>query len=378
MADDAKTLCQPACSAEAIEETIKDSPTIKGLEQKDKEIIREIVKVEWDVTNINNKITQINNNITNIKNINNEQSIEIWEINDNITMIKSWNHKQEQIIEGMKAKVIIDHIYNNFDEWCENVYIPQAYHIKNKFSMGDIYINVCASRTATNATYVNIRNENKVNEFSANDWQELYYSAPADVLVAIGIDPIVVTHPYKHEWVISLQKERFADFISQLEYLDLTKVDVSLWDVYFNPVFKESITIQENLNVGDTINTKNLNVKHDATINHAEIKNACIHNMVCDTTFKRNVTVKGWMVIQNNLNVKGNSEVTNLHVSGHVHFPDETHIKIDGINLSAWLEQYVQVHGCIDANTTTDVVNPGQQIIFEMMPGGAAGWPTTP
>jgi hypothetical protein len=77
----------------------------------------------------------------------------------------------------------------------------------------------------------------------------LYYSAPADVLTIIGIDTVEVTHPYKHEWVISIVPDKLADMLANLKAVDLSKVDVTLGDVYFNPIIKESVTIQENLTV---------------------------------------------------------------------------------------------------------------------------------
>ena len=70
------------------------------------------------------------------------------------------------------------------------------------------------SVAATNATYINVRNPNATTECSANDWQEQYYSAPADVITYIGIDPLEVAHPYKHEWVVSINPEKFQDFMA--------------------------------------------------------------------------------------------------------------------------------------------------------------------
>jgi hypothetical protein len=58
-----------------------------------------------------------------------------------------------------------------------------------------------------------------------------------------------VAHPYKHEWVVSINPDKFQDFMAGLQRLDLSNVELSLGEVYFDPVFKESAKIQENLEV---------------------------------------------------------------------------------------------------------------------------------
>ena len=78
---------------------------------------------------------------------------------------------------------------------------------------GDLDGNASSATSATNATYVCIRPVDSTAPLSANDWQQMYYSAPADVMAILGIDPIKVTHPYKHEWVISVDPNRLADMI---------------------------------------------------------------------------------------------------------------------------------------------------------------------
>lgn len=49
-------------------------------------------------------------------------------------MLKGWNVRQDSAIKGLSTKVIVDKIYNNFEEWVENVYIPQCDQITNKYS----------------------------------------------------------------------------------------------------------------------------------------------------------------------------------------------------------------------------------------------------
>ena len=209
----------------------------------------------------------------------NQVNTVISEIGDNITLLKGMSTRQDIKIKSLLRNVIIDKTYLNFEEWVENVYIPQGESLENKYIQWDIYMNVNQNVWATNAVYVCIRMHWTKWPLSANDWHELYYSAPADVLTIIGIDPVEVTHPYKHERVISIDPDKLADMLSNLTAIDLSNVDVTLWDVYFNPVIKESVTIQENLTVWNTATVNSLEAKE------AHIEDACIDKMSCDTKF---------------------------------------------------------------------------------------------
>lgn len=203
----------------------------------------------------------------------------ISEIGDNITLLKGMYTRQDWKIKSLLRNVILDETYRNFSDWVENVYIPQWESLENKYTQWDIYMNVNQDVWATNAVYVCIRSYNSKQPLSANDWQELYYSAPSDVQAILWIDPVEVTHPYKHEWVISINPDKLSDMLAQLTSLDLSNVDVTLWDVYFNPTIKESVTIQENLTVWNTTTLNHLEA------NDAQIDKACIKEMACDTNF---------------------------------------------------------------------------------------------
>lgn len=214
-----------------------------------------------------------------------QQNAVIGEVGDNITLLKTLHNSNREAIEWLQKKVIIDDKYLCFEDWVENVYIPQCWHIENKYSEGDIYVNVNQDVAATNATYVNKRPANSTKPCSANDWQELYYSAPADVLTIIGIDPIEVTHPYKHEWVISVNPNRLADMLADLRSLDLSKVDVTLGEVYFEPTFKESATFQENVTVNNHLKSDTFET------NDAHINKLCVDEFTCDINTVNNSSV---------------------------------------------------------------------------------------
>ena len=371
-----------------VQEAIANSPTVAALKAKDQQLQDQIKGVKD--TDIARLIDRTNNNSSAISEL---QDRDAWhdqslsEVNDNIAMLKGWNVRQDSAIKGLSTKVIVDKIYNNFEEWVENVYIPQCDQITNKYSRGDIYINANQSVAATNATYINVRNPNATTECSANDWQEQYYSAPADVITYLGIDPLEVAHPYKHEWVVSINPDKFQDFMAGLQRLDLSNVELSLGEVYFDPVFKESAKIQENLEVWNTTKTKDLQVTGKATINNAEITSAKINAVTSTVTFWRLATfnegiqtstldVTGSASIENaaltwsttverfdwtvnlsddvnvwwDLNVQGTwvfqwaVRAHDIHATDHLALPASGHITINGVNFEDWLVAFGNQH----------------------------------
>lgn len=329
-----------------VEQALQTSPTISWLKAKN-------AQVQSQIDNINDvKIPTLTTAIQAAKDAAENAAWVVWdeqqvisELNDNIVMLKWWNVRQDAAIKWLSTKVIVDTIYNNFEEWVENVYIPQCESITNKFSRWDIYINANQSIAATNATYINTRTANSTTPCSANDWQELYYSAPADVITYLGIDPLVVNHPYKHEWTVSIDPYKFQDFMANLKSLDLSNVDVSLWEVYFEPVMKESLKIQENLEVGNTTKTKDLNVTQKATIADAEINTAKINTINWSMNINWATTISGWLTADD-LNITdkatiNKADITTLDVTNIVNPTNFTWkwkftawIDVDEINVS--------------------------------------------
>lgn len=371
-----------------VQEAIANSPTVAALKAKDQQLQDQIKGVKE--TDIARLVDKTNNNQAAIAELNDrgdwvDQSLS--EVNDNIAMLKGWNVRQDSAIKGLSTKVIVDKIYNNFEEWVENVYIPQCDQITNKYSRWDIYINANQSVAATNATYINVRNPNATTECSANDWQEQYYSAPADVITYLGIDPLEVAHPYKHEWVVSINPDKFQDFMAGLQRLDLSNVELSLGEVYFDPVFKESAKIQENLEVWNTTKTKDLNVTGMATIAHWDIGSTKINAVTSTVTFGRLATfnegiqtstldVTGSAAIENaaltgsttverfdwtvnlsddvnvwwDLDVQGTwvfqwaVRAHDIHATDHLALPASGHITINGVNFEDWLVAFGNQH----------------------------------
>ena len=298
-----------------VEAALQSSPTISWLKAKDAQVQSQLdnitdVKIPT-LTAAVQAATDAANNAAWV--VGNEQQV-IGELNDNIVMLKWWNVRQDAAIKWLSTKVIVDNTYNNFDEWVENVYIPQCDSIANKFSRWDIYINANQSIAATNATYINVRSSTSTAPCSANDWQEQYYSAPADVITYLGIDPLVVNHPYKHEWTVSIDPYKFQDFMASLKSLDLSNVDVSLGEVYFDPVIKESVKVQENLEVGNQTKTKDLLVTGKATVADAEITTAKIPTITWATAINWATTISGWLT-SDDLSVTGTANLANANIT---------------------------------------------------------------
>ena len=278
--------CTPTMDIEC---ELQHSPIVNGMKAKEQQLQMQVNRLNDSINKtvigpvgekgIKQRLDDIEASVEDANDRVDQQNTVISEIGDNITLLKGMSTRQDEKINSLQKNVIADETYFNFEDWVENVYIPQGSAPVNKYSQWDIYMNVNPDVAATNATYVCIRPVDSTAPLSANDWQQMYYSAPADVMAILGIDPIKVTHPYKHERVISVDPNRLADMIWGLRTLDLSKVEVTLWEVYFEPVIKESATIQENLTVWNKTTTKEL----DAEV--AYIDRACIRELSCDTDF---------------------------------------------------------------------------------------------
>ena len=186
---------------------------------------------------------------------------------------------------------------------------------------------------------------------------------------------------------MSINPEKFQDFMAWLQRLDLSNVELSLWEVYFDPVFKESAKIQENLEVGNTTKTKNLEVTNDATIKYLEAENAKIDTITWNTTFNKLATFNQWANISdldvpwtstlNNTSLTGSTTVErfdgevylsddvriggdldvawssnfqwpitahDIHATDHLELPASSWIKIGGVNFEDWLVSYGNAH----------------------------------
>jgi len=277
---------------------------IANIKSKASQLQEQIDSINNDkLSKVSNRLNSIDAEITKAKEDKKATDQILSEVSDNITMLKGWNVRQDSVMKSLQKSTILDKTYFNFDEWVENVYIPQCGALTNN------------NNGATNATYINTRSPNSTAPCSANDWQILRYAQPSDMMILLGIDPVVVSHPSKDKYVFSLDPDRFQDFMAGLKKLDLSKVDVSLGQVFFEPVFKESMGVQEDMNVGATTTTKDLKVKDRAVIKNAEIDDAKIRNVSAPIHFDEKVTVSD-NVEASSLRVNDTANLNNTNLSG--------------------------------------------------------------
>ena len=346
---DLSTMNLPSTASLDICSVVEACPSIGNLKAKDSQLQTQIDNLKnGEVARLDKKISDAAKVAAESKekDLANQQLLN--EVNDNIAMLKGWNVRQEAAIKGLLQKVVVDDQYLNFEEWVENVYIPQCDSLENKYSMGHLYLNVNRNYAASQGAYVNIRSPKSTAPCSANDWILLPGTKRNELLTMIGIDPIAVSRVDKHTWTYSLDPVKFQDFMASLKTLDLSKVDVSLGEVYFDPIFKEDATIEENLNVGNTTTTKDLVVRGGATIENATIKRACIEEFTCDTTFNENVTVRQTLTATD-LVATGTSRFNNTALTGST-----TVERFDG---EVYLSDHVRIGDGLDVTGAVELRN---------------------
>lgn len=313
---DLSTMNLPSTAETSICKMIEACPSIDNLKAKDQNLQKQINDLkEIDIARLGQKVAEASDEAKESKQRDAQNQQLLNEVNDNVVMLKSWNTRQESAIKSLVQRVVLDDLYLNFEEWVEAVYIPQCGALENKYSIGHLYLNVNRNYAATQAAYVNIRNPKSTAPCSANDWVLMPGTKRNELLTMVGIDPIEISRVDKHTWAYSLDPVKFQDFISSLKTLDLSKVNVSLGEVYFDPIFKEDATIEENLNVGQKTTTQDLDVKGVATIERATIKKACVEEVTCDTIFQENVNVNQSLTA-NRLEATGTSQFNNTSLTG--------------------------------------------------------------
>ena len=311
----------------ATDEVIANSPAVKALQAdianwkvQDTNLASQIGEVASRVSTVYDKLDELEED-------HNSQDSQIDEINSNISMLKWWNVRQDSKIKALWVRVINDQVYNNFQERLESVYLPQADAVANKYHRGDIYINSNPSIAATNATYINVRGENDTSAASASDRQEVYYSSPADVLTLLGIDPIEIEHPFKHEWIIKVNPLKLEKMISELETLDLSDVIVSLGEVRGEPVFSVATTFEENVTCEKWLSTVTLSVSDNANIDKAVVRTLRVSwSIVQPVTFDENVRIQESLVVDNAISCK---DITVTH-KATIEEADINHLRIPG------------------------------------------------
>lgn len=272
-------------------EALSSCDKIKAMEAKDAALAKWIADNKLAIEEIREKEQKVEEDFSELTDKDHEQDLRLDQINTEISGLKTEQIRLINKIEGLGIHVILDSNYLSFDEWCQNVYIPQAPQSKNDYVEGTWYFNTNPSIAADAGVYINVRRSTSTAPYTADDWYRLPLNN--DLLAVIWVDPIEVSHPYKGRFEVGLNSNKLADVISKLDSLDLSQVKVLLWDVYLDWVIKESLEIQENLKVGNTTTTKDLVVEHKATISELEVETWHIAEHNWDEAFKGSVSVAG-------------------------------------------------------------------------------------
>lgn len=336
------TWCPEWMASVNVGEYIKQSSTVNNITTRNNDL-------NYQITNIKEKIKNIKEIINRKKKIINEeegesnwQNLPLQELVDNVQELIDQNCRIKQWINYVRWRVIVDTEYLNFEEWAEKYYVRQSIYSED-FKKWDLYINANQKVEATNAIYVNIRDHWSEEDYSANDWQEMYDYTKTSVLSILGINPVDVTHPYHHEWTVNIDPEKLQEMIENLKHLDLTHTDVSLNEIYFDPEFKESVTMEQDLKVGNTIKSKDFIVHGSSHLKHAHIKAACIEEITCPMEIRWDLNVRwSWDAhVDTKLNVQQETKAHDLYVDMEINIPGAEYLFIDGEQLSDWLKRTV-------------------------------------
>lgn len=250
-------------------EAINDCDTIKAMKVKDQQLSNEVANIQTALDEFRSNESDINDRMDSIESTQTSQGDVIGEVNTEISGLKTEYIRVINKIKSLWMHVVLDDHFTTFEDWVENVYVPNADAAVNEYKEWTWYFNTNPSIDAEQSAYINVRKEGDTSEYWINDWYKLPYNLPT--LAIIGIDPVKVVHPYRWRFEVGIDPVKLADLISKLDSLDLSDVKVYLGDVYLDWVIKESLHIQEDLTVDNATSTKELTVTHAATIADAAI-----------------------------------------------------------------------------------------------------------
>ena len=270
-------------------EAINDCDTIKAMKVKDSQLASAVANVQDSITEIRWNESDLNQRMDTIEWTQGSQGDVIDQVNTEISGLKTEYIRVVNKIKSLWMHVVLDDHFTTFEDWVENVYIPNADAAVNEYKEGTWYFNTNPSIDSEQSAYINVRKEWNTSEYGINDWYKLPYNLPT--LAIIGIDPIKVVHPYRWRFEVGIDPIKLADLIANLDSLDLSDVKVYLWDVYLDWVIKESLHIQEDLTVDNATTTKELTVTHAATIADASITTWHITSHDAEETFLDDVTM---------------------------------------------------------------------------------------
>lgn len=312
-------------------EAIDECDTIKAMKVKDSEMSAKIANIDTALDEFRANEESIGNRMSSIEETQGSQWSVIEQVNTEISGLKTEYIRVINKIKSLGMHVVLDDHFTSFEDWVENVYIPNAWAAVNEYKEWVWYFNTNPAIDAEQSAYINVRKEWDTSEYSINDWYKLPYSLPT--LALIGVDPIKVLHPYKGRYEIGIDPKKLADLIANLDSLDLSDVKVYLWDVYLDWVIKESLHIQEDLTVDNWITTKDLDVSHIANIGEWYINKWHITTHDDKETFTDDVKMNG------KLDVDGNFSALNASVTNKVSARDleaSASVTANSITATTW------------------------------------------
>lgn len=272
-------------------EAINDCDTIKAMKVKEQQLSSEVANIQNALDEFRSNESDISDRMDSIESTQSSQEDVIDEVNTEISGLKTEYIRVINKIKSLWMHVILDDHFNTFEDWVENVYVPNADAAVNEYKEWTWYFNTNPSIASEQAAYINVRKEWDTSEYGINDWYKLPYSLPT--LAIIGVDPVKVVHPYRWRFEVGIDPVKLADLIANLDSLDLSDVKVYLGDVYLDWVIKESLHIQEDLTVDNATSTKELTVTHAATIADAAITSWHITSHDAAETFLDDVQMNG-------------------------------------------------------------------------------------
>lgn len=312
-------------------EAINDCDTIKAMKVKEQQLSSEVANIQSALDEFRGNESDIGNRMDSIESTQTSQWSVIDQVNTEISGLKTEYIRVVNKIKSLWMHVVLDDHFATFEDWIENVYIPNAGAAVNEYKEGVWYFNTNPAINAEQSAYINVRKEWDTSEYSINDWYKLPYSLPT--LALIGVDPIKVLHPYKGRYEIGIDPRKLADLLANLDSLDLSQVKVYLGDVYLDWVIKESLHIQEDLTVDNGITTKDLDVSHIANIEEANIVKWHMTSHDGKETFLDDVQMN-WK-----LDVDGNFSALNVAVTNGVTARDLTAsatVSANTVNATQW------------------------------------------
>lgn len=302
-------------------EAINDCDTIKAMKVKEQQLSSEVANIQTALDEFRGNESDIGNRMDSIESTQTSQGEVIDQVNTEISGLKTEYIRVVNKIKSLWMHVVLDDHFTTFEDWIENVYIPNADAAVNEYKEGTWYFNVNPSIDSEQSAYINVRKEGDTSEYGINDWYKLPYNLPT--LAIIGVDPVTVKHPYRWRFEVGIDPAKLADLISKLDSLDLSDVKVYLGDVYLDWVIKESLHIQEDLTVDNAINTKELSVSHAANIAEWYINQWHISTHDAKETFTDDVKMNGaldvdWSFTWLNATLTNDLSARNVNASARV------------------------------------------------------------